>query len=389
MSRMIVMGALLATVAFPAAAKEAPLAACMAARADAADLSGVALVVRNGASTTFARGKVEGPDSTAITADTRFNMGSMTKMFTAIAVAQLIEAGKVSLDDPIGKHVDGLTPGTSAVTVRQLLTHSGGLGSIFRPDTEALLANARATRDLKPIVATETPGFTRGSRHQYSNSGFVLLGLLVEAASGQDYADYLDAHVFKPAGMSKTSLALGDAATRATPMTRGMGEPRRLPPGGPNAAPPGPGGPDMRMMPPPADGPLRPFVGMGRYGSPAGGAYSTAADMARFFQALLAGRLIRPETLRSFTGPQIVAAPARGDRPELHYGFGFGNGSFDGHRWFGHNGGAPGVNADGGAFPDDDTIIVVMSNRDPPAAGRLYNDLRGIMLDDAKRATCG
>ena len=142
------------------------------------------------------------------------------------------------------------------------------------------------------------------------------------------------------------------------------------------------------MMPPPADGPLRPFLGMGRYGSPAGGAYSTAADMARFFQALLAGKLTRPETLRSFTGPQIVAAPARGDRPELHYGFGFGNGSFDGHRWFGHNGGAPGVNAEGGAFPDDDTIIVVMSNRDPPAAGRLYSDLRGIMLDDAKRANC-
>lgn len=142
------------------------------------------------------------------------------------------------------------------------------------------------------------------------------------------------------------------------------------------------------MMPPPGNGPLRPSFTMGRYASPAGGAYATAADMARFFQALLVGKLIRPDTLRSFTGPQIVMAPAREDRPAMHYGFGFGNGSFEGHRWFGHNGGAPGVNAEGGAFPDDDIIIVVMSNRDPPAAGRLYGDLRRVVLDDAKLAGC-
>jgi D-alanyl-D-alanine carboxypeptidase len=195
MHRSIFMGMLLATVAAPAAANEAPLAACMAARADAADLSGVALVVRKGVSTVFTRGKVAAPDSAAITADTRFNMGSMTKMFTAVAVAQLIDAGKVALDDSVGKHVDGLMPATSAVTVRQLLTHSGGLGSIFRPDTETILANARTTRDFKPIVASETPAFTPGERFQYSNSGFVLLGLLVEAASGQDYAAYLAAHI--------------------------------------------------------------------------------------------------------------------------------------------------------------------------------------------------
>lgn len=365
------------------------MAACVAARANAADLSGVALVVRQGVSTIFARGEVGEAGSAAITADTRFNMGSMTKMFTAVAVAQLIEAGKISLDDPVGKYVDGLTPGTAAVTVRQLLTHSGGLGSIFRPDAEAVVANARATRDYKPIVAAETPAFTPGARHQYSNSGFVLLGLLVEAASGQDYADYIDAHILRPAGMTATGMTLGDAATRATPMTRGMGS-RLMPLPGP-----GPGGPPRqdgaapRMTPPPpADGPLRPAPARGSYASPAGGAYASATDMARFFQALLAGKLIRPDTLRSFTGPQIEAMPAQGDRPAMHYGFGFGTGSVDGHRWFGHNGGAPGVNAEGGAFPDDDTIIVVMSNRDPPAAGRLYGDLRRIVLDDAKLAGC-
>jgi D-alanyl-D-alanine carboxypeptidase len=141
------------------------------------------------------------------------------------------------------------------------------------------------------------------------------------------------------------------------------------------------------MMPPPADGPLRPSPASA-YASPAGGVYTTAADMARFLQALQAGKLIKPETLRSFTSQQIVAAPPRRDMPGMIYGFGFGNGSFDGHRWYGHNGGAPGVNAEAGAFPDDDAFIVVLSNRDPPAAGRLYGDLRGIVLDEAKLAAC-
>jgi D-alanyl-D-alanine carboxypeptidase len=141
------------------------------------------------------------------------------------------------------------------------------------------------------------------------------------------------------------------------------------------------------MMPPPADGPLRPSPASA-YASPAGGVYTTAADMARFLQALQAGKLIRPKTLRSFTSQQIVAAPPRGDMPGMTYGFGFGNGSFAGHRWYGHNGGAPGVNAEAGAFPDDDTFIVVLSNRDPPAAGRLYGDLRGFVLDEAKLAAC-
>lgn len=389
--KMVLAGAtMMICVAGPAmAAGDVPVAACIAARANAADLSGVALVVRHGVTTVFARGNMAEAGSPQITADTRFNMGSMTKMFTAVAVAQLVETGKVSLDDAAGKYVDGLTPGTAVVTIRQLLTHSGGLGSIFRPDAEAVLANARTTRDYKPIIVTETPAFTPGARHQYSNSGFVLLGLLVEAVSGQDYGAYLNAQIFRPAGMSATGLVPGDIATRATPMTRGMGW-RRPPPGSPGA--PGPGGaggqePRM-MMPPPVDGPLKPSPALGHYASPAGGAYATAADMARFFQALLTGKLIRADTLRSFTGPQIIAAPAHGDRPAMSYGFGFGNGEIAGHRWFGHNGGTSGVNAEGGAFPDDDMIIVVMSNRDPPAAGRLYGDLRDTLLDDVKFANC-
>ena len=115
-------------------------------------------------------------------------------------------------------------------------------------------------------------------------------------------------------------------------------------------------------------------------GTSAGGAYSTVGDLRRFFAALSTGRLLKPETARLLSTQQIVAAPARGDRPELGYGLGFGASRFEAHRWFGHNGGAPGVNAETMVFPDDDATLIVLSNRDPPMAARLLQAGREVMF---------
>lgn len=389
--RSLGAGAALFAMAAPMPGQAAPPPAgpamerCLAVQAESLDVSGVASVVGPGMAATYARGVTGAPGSPPIGAQSRFNLGSAGKMFTAVAVAQLIEAGKVGLDDPVGRYVTGLTPQAAAVTVRQLLTHSGGLGDFFTPQNLPAIARARTVAELMPLVASDRPAFTPGARFEYSNSGFLILGRLVERVSGQDYGRYLSDHVFAPAGMTATGLEPGPAATRAVGMTA-------MPPPSPGAAAgppqmmrlPGPGQPPA---PPPA-GPLRPSIEASLRGNPAGGAYGTAADMQRFFAALLAGRLVSAPMLQKLTTTQIVAMPAHGPMAELDYGLGFGVGVSGGHRWFGHNGGAPGVTVEATAYPDDRVAMVVMANRDPPSASLLFRQVRGALFDPAVLRKC-
>ena len=370
----------------PRPGAEAQVTRCIAARAEKLDFTGVVSIARPGGTTTYLRGALGGPGSVAISAESRFNLASAGKMFTAIAVAQLIDAGKVGLDDPIGRHVDGLTAEAAAVTVRQLLTHSSGLGNFFTLENLAAVQKARTVADLLPLVAAEKPEFPPGTKFQYSNTGFLLLGRLVERVSGQSYEQYLGAHVFGPAGMAATGLNAGPPAAQAIGMTA-MPAPQPSAPGAPAREG---GHKRMRLGPGGGDhpkGPLRPAAEAALHGNPAGGSYSTAADLQRFFAALLGGNLTSPAMLQQLTSRQIVAAPASEGKPQLDYGLGFGLGAFAGHLWFGHNGGAPGVNAEAAAFPDDRTTVVVLSSRDPPTASALYRELRAAVFDaDALQA---
>lgn len=411
---------MLAFAARPAAATDAPnaLQRCVAAKAEQLDFSGVVAVTERGRPIAFlARGKLAGEGSAAITARTRFNLGSASKMFTAVAVAQLIDAGTVRLDDAIGTFVKGLTPEASAVTVRQLLTHSSGLGDFFEPQNMAAMMKARTASDILPLIAGDKPAFAPGSRFAYSNSGFALLGILIERVSGLSYGDYLARHVFAPAGMIDTGPDPMPLATLAVGMTAhqsGM-----APPGPPS----GPGlvliGPDGRAMTPGAggdapgagnppmlrgpDGPalapdraapagtpaLHPAPGaVEGYGTPAGGLFSTAADMQRFAQALLGDRLTRAATTAALTAPQILAAPATSSRPERNYGLGFGVGTEEGRKWFGHNGGTLGANTEFAVFPDEQLTLTVLSNRDPPMASTLFAYLRKLALNPSLQASC-
>ncbi|MDQ2861638.1 MAG: beta-lactamase family protein, partial [Pseudomonadota bacterium] len=124
------------------------------------------------------------------------------------------------------------------------------------------------------------------------------------------------------------------------------------------------------------------------YGSPAGGLFSTAIDMRRFAQALLANRLTRAATTAALTEPQILAAPATSSRPERDYGFGFTVGTEAGRRWFGHNGGTLGANTEFAVFPKDQLVLTVLSNRDPPMASAMFAYLRKLVLNPSLRATC-
>jgi len=355
------------------------LHACVAARAETLDFSGAVLISRKGQAMTYARGAQANGDP--ITSRSRFNIGSAGKMFTAVAVGQLVEKGQIDLDAPIGRHVDGLTAEASNVTVRQLLTHSSGLGNFFTPDNAAAIGNAKTLKELKPLIATDVPAFEPGSRFAYSNSGFLLLGLLIEETSGQAYDAYVAEHIFVPAGMTASSLTHDLPTASVQGMTSGVLPPR---PPAPNdrrqegstnrpleqAAPPSPRAPLE----------LRPSAESVLPGTSAGGAFSTVEDLERFFSALQSGRLVKPETARLLQQKQIVSGPARGNLPELGYGFGFSTGRFEEHPWFGHSGGTLGVNSEAVAFPQDDAVVVVLANRDPPMAAELLRIGRRMMF---------
>jgi D-alanyl-D-alanine carboxypeptidase len=187
-------------------------------------------------------------------------------MFTAVATLQLVEAGKLALDDPIGKHLRDYPNKhiASKVTVRHLLTHTGGTGDIFGPEFEQNRLKLREHHDYVKLYGTRGPAFEPAARFEYSNYGFVLLGALIEAASGQSYYEYVRENVFRPAGMSSTdSLPESeDVPNRAVGYTK-----------------PYPGAewePNTDTLP--------------WRGTAAGGGYSTVGDLMRFAQALSSGR---------------------------------------------------------------------------------------------------
>ena len=303
------------------------------ARADA--FSGAVLVAKGDA--IFFRaayGQASRADRIANRADTRFNLGSINKIFTKLAIAQLVEQGKVKLDDTIDHYLPGYPKAAaSKVTVRQLLDHRGGVGDIFgdaydRADKTRL----RRVADWIPLFRDQPLAFELGTRQQYSNGGYVLLGAIVEKASGEDYYDYVRRHIYEPLGMKASGHFASDEHLEnlASGYTR-----QRLPGVVPEAS----GWADNR--------PTRPMRG-----SPAGGGYSTLDDLLAFTKALRAGRLLRAGT-RDFA--DLVPGP-------------------NGEVGLGIGGGAPGINA--AVEVSGPYTIIVLANLDPPAAERAAAKLR-------------
>ena len=383
---------------------------CIANKLARESFSGVVSVEERGQQPiVLPHGVQAGSNSAPITSRTRFNLGSSSKMFTAIAVGQLVDAHRIGWDDPIGKYVVGLTAEAAAVTIRQLLTHSSGLGDFFRPENMQAMLRARTASDILPLIAADKPSFAPGSRFAYSNSGFALLGILIERVSGLTYGDYLQRHIFRPAGMSDSGLDPKPLRSLAVGMTAGgmtMRSPNAGNTGqqviGPDHNPTPPGdeqpsngglvliGPDGKIQRvdqnqnASAEPALRVAPGAREgYGSPAGGLFSTAADMSRFATAMLENQLVTAATANAITTREIVAAPATDTSPERDYGFGFGVGVYATHRWYGHNGGTLGANAEFAVFPDDGVTITVLSNRDPPVATTMFGFVRGLLFDPA------
>jgi CubicO group peptidase (beta-lactamase class C family) len=268
-----------------------------------------------------------------VTLDTKFRLGSANKMFTAIGVLQLVEKGKVALDAPVGTYLKSYPNAEFAksVTIRQLLSHTGGAGDIFTPEYDAKRLETRTLADYVTLFGNRAPDTSEEGKNAYANYGFVLLGRIIEAVSGQNYYAYVERNIFAPAGMKDTgSLA---ESQRVAKRARGY----------------------MRKEGKLADNadtlPWR--------GSAAGGGYSTAADLIRFGNALQSGKLVSKAMLRQATSPQ---------RPDGWYGLGFWIGGEGPTRNWGHGGGAPGMNAAFRVYPELDAIVVALANLDPLAA---------------------
>jgi D-alanyl-D-alanine carboxypeptidase len=316
--------------------------AALSARADelaaADDFSGAVLVARDGEiRLQRAWGRADRDRGVRNMLDTKFRMGSMNKMFTAVATLQLVEAGKLDLDDPIGKHLTDYPNEEVAtkVTVRHLLTHTGGTGDIFGPDFELNRQDLEDHADYITLYGKRGLRHEPGARHEYSNYGFVLLGALIERVSGTSYYDYVRDSVLRPAGMVSTdSLPESeDVPNRAVGYMKPVS------------------GGDY-WVPNNATLPLR--------GTAAGGGYSTVGDLLRFAEALEAGELISRDTLADATSPQAE-----------QYGYGFGVQGEGSLRSYGHGGGAPGQNGELRIFPELGYVVVGLSNFDPPAASGL------------------
>ncbi|HKU68365.1 MAG TPA: serine hydrolase domain-containing protein [Candidatus Baltobacteraceae bacterium] len=286
-----------------------------------------------------AYGLADRASKTPNTLDTRFRIGSMNKMFTATSIMQLVQAGKIGLDEPLGTYLTNYpnTTVSSQVTIRQLLTHTGGTGDIFGPEFRKHRLRLRTLQDYVDLYGNRPLRFKPGTKWEYSNYGFILLGAVIEKVSGESYYDYVREHVYAPAGMTST----GSQPEDVTVPDRSVGYTS------------GPAG-DWR-----ANTDTLPYRG-----TSAGGGYSTVRDLLAFARALQRHTLLDAKYTRMMTSAQ-TSTPF-GDT----YGFGFGQRTIDGSKCFGHSGGAPGMNGDleicGNGY-----VIAVLSNLDPPAAERV------------------
>jgi CubicO group peptidase (beta-lactamase class C family) len=302
--------------------------------------SGVVLIAKNGRPIfEQAYGLADREHHIPNTLQTRFGMASMDKMFTAVATFQLVKAGKLKLDEPIGKYLPDYPNRelASKVTIRQLLSHTGGTGDFFGPEFNNHLRELHTHEDYIHLFGSRPPRFEPGSRFEYSNYGFVILGAVIDRVSGQNYYDYVRDHVYIPAGM--TSTALPEPEDQPVP-DLSLGYTKR-------------GGNTWHT-----DRNSPPFRG-----TAAGGGYTTVADLLRFANALQDNKLLDAQDTELLTTGHVAIGE--------HYGYGFEEFTLNGLRCFGHGGLGPGCDDDLKICPAAGYVVEVLANMDPPAGQRI------------------
>ncbi|MGI8548398.1 MAG: serine hydrolase domain-containing protein [Gemmatimonadaceae bacterium] len=279
---------------------------------------------------------------------TVYRIGSITKQFTSAAVMRMVERGAVHLDDSVATYLTRLPEPWRRVTVRQLLNHTSGIPN-YTDIGESWVR--RWGEDMPPdtlvaLTAHRPMDFAPGTRWKYDNTGYVLLGMLIEKVSGRPYAAYLDSTLFRPLGLTGTSYCY--------------------------AAP---------IIPHRAQGYARsghtyvnaPYLNMSQPFS-AGALCSTVGDLARWNRALATGQVVTTASYRQMTTPEGAAA-------RDHYGFGLVQDTLGGHAIIAHGGGINGFISYNAYLPDDSLSVTVLANAAPSNPD--------VLLRDVVRATLG
>ncbi len=321
-----------------------------------------AVLISKGQSIVYSKaiGMANKAQNSNINLDTKFNLASMNKMFTAIAIAQLVEEKKLKFTDKV-IHILPYIPKSiySKVTVHQLLTHTAGTGDIFRNPKFWDIKDTAKNISTYVNIGIDDPLWGKpGARFEYSNYGYILLGAIIEKVSGMSYYNYVKKNIFDVANMQNTDSYETDRPN--TNMAIGYAIPPQM--GAQKSTP------TVEKI---VREPNTTFIEV--KGTSAGGGYSTANDLHLFSLALLGGKLLSHNSFEMITTGKIVVPPppipvnkASNANPlsQRKYGYGFGESFENNIRIIGHNGGAPGVNAHFYIYPTLGYTVVVLSNYD-------------------------
>lgn len=268
--------------------------------------------------------------------ETKFNLGSMNKMFTSVAIMQLVEKNLIDLKDPIGTYLDETwlpSEITSKVNIHHLLSHTSGLGSYFNGDFwKSSRALYRNVDDFKPLLKGESLAFEPGTQYSYSNTGMLLLGAIIQKVTQKDYFEYVDENIFQPTQMRNT-----DSYELDQPVE------------------------NLAIGYEPSDNEYGWANNLYKHvikGGPAGGGYSTIGDLHKFAMALMNEKLVSKESLDLLWTNSSDAG----------YGYGFTIRQSASGKVVGHGGGFPGLNSNLDIFLDKGYVVAVMSNYDGGAS---------------------
>src|SRR6476660_248668 len=277
------------------------------------------------------------------TPTTKFRIGSITKQFTAASILLLEERGKLKVEDPVKKYMPNAPAAWDKITIFHLLTHTSGIPSFTGfSDYDSHETQAMTPGKLVEWFRDKPLEFEPGTKWNYSNSGYVLLGYLIEKISGQSYIDFLQQNIFTPLGMKDSGYDSNSTviAHRAAGYAPGKDGPE-------NAG----------------------FVHMSIPFS-AGALYSTTEDLLRWEQGLFGGKVLKPESLAKMTTPF-----------KQDYAFGLGVSTQNGHKMIAHDGGIEGFNTSLAYFPDDKLVVAVLANLNGPA-GQIAGNLAKVALGE-------
>jgi len=279
---------------------------------------------------------------------TVFQIQSITKTFTSAAILLLADEGKLSLEDPVAKHLEGTPHSWKDITIRHLLNHTSGIKDFINEPTASLRIDVTEMEVLY-AVATRPLNFSPGERWAYSNTNYHLLAMVIRKLTGKWYADFLRERIFLPLGMRDTRpVSLSDIIPNRASGYSWTGEAYRK----------------------------GNFIAESILSYGGGGILSTATDMALWAQAMMSGRLLKPENIsQAWTPARLKNGQGAG------YGLGWGIGSVEGHREVNHGGGhATGFTSFLAIYPEDRLAVVLLLNRSRANAGDITRRVAGIYL---------